>query len=680
MDNDETLQRILELRVNIERHNEIYYGQNSSEISDSQYDLLMRELVELESHNPDLVTLDSPTQRIGSPPLKGFEEVQHDIPMLSLGNAFNETELKSWHTRMGSLLETNRFDMVCELKFDGLAVALTYENGIFTKGATRGNGTVGEDITANLRTIRNIPLTLKTESPARIEVRGEVYCPRSEFQRFNIAREEQGLQSYANPRNTAAGSLRQLDSTITAKRPLDIFIYGLGWSEQDIMMPTTHSETLKFLEQMGFRINPFNSSVSDIAEAMDYYRNWVTKRQKIDYECDGVVVKIDRFDFQEHLGTVGREPRWAVAYKFPAVQAKTRLVDIKINVGRTGTINPYAILEPVQVGGVTVRQATLHNEDYISSRDLRIGDMVIIERAGEVIPQVISTDVTQRTGSEEKFEMPSQCPSCKGPTSRNLGEAALYCTNAACSAQLVRLIEHFVSKNAMDIDGMGAKLGASLVEKELISDVADLYYLGIEHLMSVDRMAEKSSSNLLEAIEASRSRPLHRVLVGLGIPHVGLEVAELLAKRYKTIDEIMAAPTEEIEDIPAIGPTIAHSVSNYFQIKTNRDVIEKLKTAGLNMLNKDSSNDTSVDVQILSGIRFVVTGRLENFSRSEIQNCIKQLGGTVSGNVSNRTNYLIAGDDAGSKLSDAAKLGIVVLSEEDFLAMIEQRPFYDDDA
>ena len=679
MDNDETALRIFELRNSIAHHNDIYYGQNSSEISDSQYDLLMRELVELESHNPALATLDSPTQRIGSAPLNGFTEVQHDVPMLSLGNAFNEAELTSWHTRMASLLETNQFDMVCELKFDGLAVALTYENGVFTKGATRGNGTVGEEITANLRTIRNIPLTLNAESPARFEVRGEVYCPKSEFQKFNIAREEQGLQSYANPRNTAAGSLRQLDSSITAKRPLDIFIYGLGWSEENIMTPNTHFETLKFLEQLGFRINPFNSSVSDLAEAMNYYRNWVNKREVIDYECDGVVVKIDRFDFQEHLGTVGREPRWAVAYKFPAAQAKTRLADIKINVGRTGTINPYAVLKPVQVGGVTVKQATLHNEDYISSRDLRIGDVVVIERAGEVIPQVISADITQRTGSEEKFEMPSECPSCGGITSRSLGEAALYCTNAACPAQLVRLIEHFISKVAMDVDGMGVKLGTALIEKKLISDVADLYRLEIEHLLTIDRMAEKSSSNLLEAIEASRSRPLHRVLVGLGIPHVGLEVAELLSKRYQTIDEIIDAPTEELEDIPAIGPAIAYSVSSYFQIETNRRVIEKLKRAGLSMRSEDSSSEAPAN-QILSGLRFAVTGRLENFSRSDIQDRIKQLGGTVGSSISNRTNYLVAGDDAGSKLSDAAKLGIVVLSEEDFLSMIEQRPFYDDDA
>ena len=680
MSNNYARDRIKELRTEIDHHNHLYFVENSPAISDSEYDLLMRELITLESEYPGLVTPQSPTQRVGGKLLDGFEEVAHELPMLSLGNAFNSTEMRAWHNRISGILESNDFDMSCELKFDGLAVSLLYEKGIFVRGATRGDGTTGENVTLNLKTIRSIPLSLRGDIPARFEVRGEVYFPKSEFERFNISREKIGLQSYANPRNTAAGSLRQLDPSVTSKRPLDIFIYSLGWAEGNFPMPETHLGTLDLLKTLGFKINPHNFLASSLEEAIDFYEQWTRERENLDYECDGVVVKVDRLDYQQHLGSVGREPRWAVAYKFPAAQATTKLLDIRVNIGRTGTINPYAVLEPVEVGGVTVRQATLHNEDYILSKDLRIGDFVVIERAGEVIPQIVRSNELLRDGSESRFVMPSECPSCGGQTSRNINEAALYCTNASCPAQLVRLVEHFVSKSSMDIDGMGGKLGVALINNDLIFDVADIYTLRSEHLLDMDRMAERSTSNLLDAIENSKKRPLSRLLTALGIRHVGTEVADSLADRFGDIDNLIAASEEELLAIPAIGPKIVQSVSEYFSSDSNRKVLDKLKQAGVNTKNEGIEPSSKPIQQILTGLRFVVTGRLENFSRSDIQDLIKQLGGSVSSSVSSRTNYLIAGDDAGSKLSDAARLGIVILTEDDFNAMVDQRPFYDDDA
>ena len=680
MSNNYARDRIKELRTEIDHHNHLYFVENSPAISDSEYDLLMRELITLESEYPGLVTPQSPTQRVGGKLLDGFEEVAHELPMLSLGNAFNSTEMRAWHNRISGILESNDFDMSCELKFDGLAVSLLYEKGIFVRGATRGDGTTGENVTLNLKTIRSIPLSLRGDIPARFEVRGEVYFPKSEFERFNISREKSGLQSYANPRNTAAGSLRQLDPSVTSKRPLDIFIYSLGWAEGNFPMLETHLGTLDLLKTLGFKINPHNFLASSLEEAIGFYEQWTRERENLDYECDGVVVKVDRLDYQQHLGSVGREPRWAVAYKFPAAQATTKLLDIRVNIGRTGTINPYAVLEPVEVGGVTVRQATLHNEDYILSKDLRIGDFVVIERAGEVIPQIVRSNELLRDGSESKFVMPSKCPSCGGQTSRNIDEAALYCTNASCPAQLVRLVEHFVSKSSMDIDGMGGKLGVALINNDLIFDVADIYTLRSEHLLDMDRMAERSTSNLLDAIENSKKRPLSRLLTALGIRHVGTEVADSLADRFGDIDNLIAASEEELLAIPAIGPKIVQSVSEYFSSDSNRKVLDKLKQAGVNTKNRDIKSSSQPIQQILTGLRFVVTGRLENFSRSDIQDLIKQLGGSVSSSVSSRTNYLVAGDDAGSKLSDAARLGIVILTEDDFNAMVDQRPFYDDDA
>ena len=665
--------RVERLRSEIERQDYLYYVLDSPEIEDAEYDALMRRLRDIEEKHPGLVTPDSPTQRVAGEPVEGFEQARHLRPMLSLGNAFDEDELLAWHARVANLLERDDFEMVCELKYDGLAVALTYEEGVLVRGATRGNGTVGENVTTNLRTIRSIRQRLLGASvPRLIEVRGEVYFPKSKFELFNEERAAAGLQTYAHPRNTAAGSLRQLDPRMTAQRPLDIFVYNIGHREGGAE-PESQAEALEYLKKLGFNVNDHNTTVSTPAQVIDFYRAWTENVESLDYGCDGVVVKVNRFDYQEHLGTVGREPRWAVAYKFPATQATTRLLDIKFNVGRTGTINPYAVLEPVNVAGVTVRQATLHNEDYIREKDLRIGDVVIVERAGEVIPQVVRSLPERRTGQEAELRMPESCPSCRHPVVRREGDAMSFCVNGACPAQLVRLCEHFVSKGAMDVDGLGVKLCEALIDQGLIKVVADVYYLRdhAEAIVGMERMAEKSVSNLLAAIERSKEQPFSRVLVALGIDLVGSEVAGLLARHFKSADALKAADPDRLTEIPDIGPKIAQSVADYFANEGNLLVIEKLRAGGVRM--EEDTEDSPVGERPLDGLRFVLTGRLQNFSRAQIEARVKELGGAVSSSVSARTDYLIAGEDAGSKLADAERNGTTVLSEDDFLAMADQR-------
>lgn len=669
MPSDSTIiDHIRKLRSRIDYHDHRYYVLDDPDISDSQYDELMQELRRIEADHPTLVTSDSPTQRVGAEPLDGFERAEHPVPLLSLGNAFDEEEFMAWHTRVADLLEEPGFDMVCELKFDGLAVALTYEDGQLIRGATRGNGAVGEDVTANLRTIRSIPLRVPDGAPRRFEARGEVFFPKSKFESFNEQRIEQGLPSYAHPRNTAAGSIRQLDPRITASRPLDIFIYSIGYA--DPMTLDSHWQTLGALRDLGFKTSPHSRLVHTPDAALDYYREWVEGWEDLDYGCDGVVVKVDRFDYQRHLGVVGREPRWSIAYKFPAVQATTQLLDIAVNVGRTGSINPYAVLEPVNINGVTVKQATLHNADYIEAKDLRIGDWVVVERAGEVIPQVVSTVVSRRTGQEKRFTMPETCPSCGEPVVRSEGEAAHLCVNSSCPAQLVRLLEHFVSRGAMDIEGLGIKQASTLLEHGLIRHIGDLYTLDKDDLVSLERFGETSATNLLSAVEASKNRPFSRVLVSVGIQHVGSEVADILARHFPTIDSLMNATQEDLEAAPSIGPKIAATVVAYFRNESNRAVIQKLREVGVTMESEERRN---AEEQMLDGLRFVVTGRLQRFSRSEITGKIKDLGGSVSGSVSKKTDYLVAGEDAGSKLADAEKHGVEVITEEAFLEMVESR-------
>jgi len=666
VDGKEVRARIKKLREMINHHNYRYYVLDSPEISDDEYDKLMRELRQLEEKHPHLITPESPTQRVGAAPVEAFGVVEHREPMLSLGNVFSSEELLAWHKRISGLLGDEHFDLVAELKMDGLAVALTYEEGRLVTGATRGDGFRGEDITQNLRTIRSIPLAVPKSAPSKFEVRGEVYLSKEGFKRLNEERANAGQPLFANPRNAAAGSVRQLDSRITAMRPLDIYIYGLGWVEGEA--PPTHWETLEYLKSLGFRVSPSNSLFSDLDQVEDYYQRWVEEREHLPFEADGAVVKVNRFDLQERLGVVGREPRWATAYKFPATQATTRLLDVGVSVGRTGTLNPYAILEPVQVGGVTLKRAALHNEDDIRRKDIRIGDMVVVQRAGEVIPEVVSPVVSLRTGKERFFAMPSRCPVCGADVVKTEGEAMARCTSASCPAQVYELVKHFVSRGAMDIEGIGEKQANALLEADLIQDVADLYSLKEkkDKLIGMERMGEKSVSNLLAAIEESKERALSRVIFALGIRHVGAETAEILAERFGGMDKLSRATEEELTSVPTIGPKIAESIVAFFKEESNRKVIDKLRRAGVR-LEAERAEPAELP---LSGEEFVVTGKLEAFPRSEAEARIRELGGSAGSSVTRKTTFLVVGVDPGSKLDRARELGVEVLNEEQFLRLL----------
>jgi DNA ligase (NAD+) len=655
-------QKIRHLREQLNHHNYRYYVLDSPEISDAEYDKLMKELRRLESDYPHLITLDSPTQRVGAAPQEEFGLVEHSVPLLSLGNAFNSNELKAWHNRIYRLLGNANFDFVCELKMDGLAVALTYVDGLLVTGATRGDGYHGENITQNLRTIRSIPLSVPLNAPPRFEVRGEVFLSREAFARVNRERAEAGQALFANPRNAAAGSVRQLDSRITAGRPLDIYIYGLGYAEG--AMPETHWETMEFLKSLGFKINPQNAIFSDLQGVEDYYQRWLRRREELPYETDGVVVKVNSLSLQRQLGFAGREPRWAIAYKFPATQTTTRLLDIGINVGRTGTLNPYAILEPVSVGGVVVKRAALHNEDDIRRKDIRIGDTVVIQRAGEVIPEVVAPVASKRTGSESIFIMPSTCPACGVEVRRPEGEAMVRCPNAACPAQIRELLAHFVSRGAMDIDKVGRKLSTALVDAGLVKDVADLYFLEKEQLIQLERMAEKSASNVLNSIERSKTRPLSRIIFALGIRHVGSETADILAGEFGSIDKLAEATRDELLAIPGIGPKTADSLVTFFAQETNREIIGKLRMAGVRL------EEAARPLLPLAGQEFVITGKLQSFTRAEAEAMIRERGGVVGSSVTTKTTYIVVGADPGSKLRKAEDLGTSILSEEEFSRLL----------
>jgi DNA ligase (NAD+) len=662
--------RIEELRGIINHHNYRYYVLDSPEISDAEYDELMKELRQLETEHPELVTPDSPTQRIGAPPVEAFGVVEHPQPLLSLANAFSYEELAAWHKRVSNLLGGRQFDLVCEPKIDGLAIALTYVDGLLATGATRGDGYRGEDITQNLRTIRSIPLSVPKEAPPRFEVRGEVYLPKAGFKKLNEERAKEELPLFANPRNAAAGSVRQLDSSITARRPLDIFVYGLGWAEGKAV-PDTHWEIMQYLKSLGFKINPNIALRRSLDEAEKYHQSWVESREKFPYEADGIVVKVNSIALQQELGTVAHEPRWAIAYKFPAVQGTTKLIDIGINVGRTGSLNPYAILEPVRVGGVVISSAALHNEEDIHRKDIRIGDWVVVQRAGEVIPEIVEPIVSRRTGKEKIFSMPGRCPVCGSEVIKPEGEAMHRCTNAACPSQALEKIKHFVSRGAMDIDGVGEKLCQALFEAGLIKDSADLYYLTKEQLLSLERMADKSASNVLNSIKASKDRSLVRVIFALGILHVGEQYAELLAEQFHSIDQLAKASEEKLSTISSIGPKIAESIVAFFRQKGNRRIIEKLKKAGVK-LEREKVEEAEPEELPLAGLEFVLTGKLESFSRSEAEAKIKALGGKADSDVTRKTSYIVVGADPGSKLAKAEKLGIKTLSEAEFLGLLNK--------
>ena len=671
-----------ELTREINYHNHRYYVLDDPSIGDGEYDTLMQELRGLEAEHPELVAPQSPTQRVGGAPAAGFTQVQHRQPMLSLANAFNVEDLEAWLRRVKNLLDGADFPMVCELKIDGLAVSLTYENGILIQGATRGDGSAGEDVTQNIRTIRSIPVALMGEPPERLEVRGEVYLPVEDFERLNEERARQGEPLYANPRNTGAGSLRQLDPKITASRNLQIWVYSMGEIGGEVSQaspPDSHWDALEWLQTLGFRTNPHNRLCSTLDDVVAYYHSWLEQRHSLPYQVDGVVIKVSPFNYQESLGVVGREPRWAIAYKFPAEQATTRLLNIGINVGRTGSLNPYAILEPVVVSGATVKQASLHNEEDINRKDIRVGDWVTIERAGDVIPHVVGPVASRRDGSEQVFQMPEACPVCGTTVIKSADEAMHRCPNSSCPVQFFELLKHFVSKGAMDIDGLGEQWCRILIDQGLVADVSGLYYLKKEQLLNLERMGDKLATKIRDNIEASKARPLPRLLFALGILHVGSEIAELLSQRFPNLEALAQASEEDLTEIAGIGPKIAESVVSYFKVAANRDVIAKLAASGVDPTREINVPETLEDLP-WRGLTFVVTGTLSAFSRKEAETRIKALGGGVTSSVSAKTNYLVAGESAGSKLNAAIKLNTPVLDEAAFLALLDDPASARDDS
>ncbi|MCR6097570.1 NAD-dependent DNA ligase LigA [Salipaludibacillus agaradhaerens] len=642
-----------------------YYVLDNPKVPDAEYDRLLRELRTLEEANPELKQADSPTERVGGEPLDSFKKVQHDVPMLSLSNAFNETELRDFARRAQQGLGYEP-SYICELKIDGLAVNLKYENGLFVQGATRGDGTTGEDITSNLKTIPSIPLKLKEN--VTIDVRGEAFMPKKSFNRLNEAKEKNGEALFANPRNAAAGSLRQLDPKIAAKRNLDIFIYSVGKVENNEL--DSHHEALSYVKELGFKTNKETQYCETIEDVIAYCDSWLDKRTELDYDIDGIVIKVDRISDQQKLGFTAKSPRWATAFKFPAEEVVTTLEDIELSVGRTGVITPTAILTPVSVAGTTVKRASLHNEDLIREQDVKIGDRVTIKKAGDIIPKVVNVLTEQRTGKEKEFHMPTQCPECESELVRIEGEVALRCVNPKCPAQIREGLIHFVSRNAMNIDGLGEKVITQLFEHDLIEDVADLYRLKREELLELERMGEKSVDNLLEAIDKTRNNSLEKLLFGLGIRYVGAKAAKTLAITFDTVDNLMSASVEELEAVDEIGEKMADAIKTYFEQKVVIDLINELKELGINMTyNGPKPQAASVTSDtVFSGKTVVLTGTMERMTRNEAKAEVEAQGGKVTGSVTNNTNLLVAGEKAGSKLRKAEDLGIEVWDEERFIA------------
>ncbi len=664
---DDVAGRIEDLRDRIRHHLYLYHVLNAPEISDEAFDALMEELRALEVAHPDLVTPDSPTQRVGAPPAEGFRAVRHPQPMLSLANAFDEDDLRAWHKRVLGGLGTQAVEFVCELKFDGAAISLIYEHGAFTRGATRGDGVQGEDITPNLRTVRSLPLRLRREAepPEFVEVRGEVYLPMQALEAINQERTQAGQAPFANARNAAAGSLRQLDPAVTARRPLDLFVYQLG-VVRGRRFPT-HWESLEWARDAGLPVNPHARRCRALDDVLAYVADWSARRATLPYGTDGVVVKVDSLDQQAELGATSQAPRWAIAYKFPAEQAETRVLDITVNVGRTGALTPVAMLEPVRVSGVIVRRATLHNEDEMRRKDVRIGDHVVVQRAGEVIPEVVRVLPEKRTGAERRFEMPTKCPVCGSPVERRPGEAVSRCTGgAACPAQVLERLIHFGSRDALNIDGVGPKLLQQMLDRDLIRDPADLFTLTKAQVLTLERMADKSADNVIAAIKRSRRPSLARFIYSLGIRHVGLHVAEVLAQHFRNIDRLAGASFEEVRDVPGIGPTIAASVVEFFKQAATQALLRKLRAAGV-----QPEAATAPKRGRLRGKTFVFTGALERFSRRDAAERVAALGGSVSDGLSARTTYLVAGNAPGSKLDRARKLGVTVLDERAFVNLVE---------
>ena len=656
-------EEIEKLREEIRYHNQKYYVENNPVISDEEYDKLFNRLKKLEEKFPQFITPDSPTQRVGGEPLKEFTTVTHRVPMLSLDNTYSEEEVREFDERVKRWLGEEKIEFVVDLKIDGVAISLTYENGIFTLGATRGNGVQGDDITQNLKTIRSIPLRISESLPI-LEVRGEVYMEKEDFEKINKERKEKGEPLFANPRNATAGSLKLLDPREVAKRPLKVFIHSLGFVE-GIELETLW-EALNFLKKMGFRINEHRKLCNSLDEVLTFWNEWHEKRDNLPYEIDGVVVKVNRIEQQRRLGSTTKSPRWAIAFKFPARQATTILREIKVQVGRTGILTPVALFDPVPLAGSVISRATLHNLDEIRRKDIRIGDRVIIEKGGDVIPQVVKSIPEVRTGDEIIFEMPKKCPVCGGEVIKLEGEVAYRCENPACPSQVKRRIQHFASKNAMNIEHLGPALIEQLVDKNLVRDYGDLYFLRYDEIMALERMAEKSATNLLNSIENSKLRPFSAVLFALGIRHVGIHAAEILARHYSSIEELSNVSQQELESIQEIGPIMAESIVKFFHHPETWKVLEKLKKAGVRL-----KRETEEKPRPFEGLVFVFTGALTNFTRSQAENLVKELGGETSSSVSRRTSYVVVGENPGSKYEKAKALGIPLLSEKEFIELVE---------
>ena len=665
---DDAKKRIDELIEIINHHNYLYYVLDSPEISDYEYDMLMKELIDLEKAYPEYLRSDSPSQKVGGEVLKGFNEVIHTTQKLSLGNVFDEGDIRDFDNRVKRSLDLDEVEYVVELKIDGLTVVLKYEKGVFVQGATRGDGIRGEDVTANLKTIKSLPLRLK--EPVDLEVRGEVFISKKDFEKLNAQREEMDEPLFANPRNAAAGSLRQLDTSITAKRPLDIFIFNV----ESISGKTfqTHVESLEYLKMIGFKISPYLVVCRNWQEIYEQCIRWADERGKLSYEIDGLVIKVNDLRYRDMLGNTTKAPRWAVAYKFPPEKKKTRLKDIILQVGRTGVITPTAILEPVRIAGSVVGRATLHNEDFIKEKDIMIGDMVILQKAGDIIPEIVEVVKSERDGTQKPFEMPKHCPACGSEVMRIDGEVAVRCTNASCPAQLRRSIIHFVSRDAMNIEGLGPQNITVLLDKGFIKDAADLYLLKDrrEELIKVERMGEKSVDNLLNAIEKSKLNGLDRLLFGLGIRMIGQRASRVLAETFGSMDRLMKATYEELISVEDIGDKMAESILAFFRVKENLALIDKLKKLGVNM---EAEKKTIIENKHFKGKTFVLTGALTDFTRDRAKEIIEGFGGKVSSSVSKKTDYVLAGEDAGSKLQKANELGITIIDEDTFKKWIEGR-------
>ncbi|WP_044747710.1 NAD-dependent DNA ligase LigA [Bacillus alveayuensis] len=659
MDKQTAESRVKELHNLLNQYNYEYHVLDNPSVPDSEYDRLMQELINLEEQFPELKTPDSPSQRVGGAVLESFQKVEHRIPMLSLANAFNEQDLRDFDRRVRQAVG-NDVKYTVELKIDGLAVSLRYENGVFVQGATRGDGTVGEDITENLKTIRSIPLRLKKD--LSIEVRGEAFMPKKSFEKLNEERQKQNEEPFANPRNAAAGSLRQLDPKIAAKRNLDIFVYSIAdLGETGV---TSHSEALNLLDELGFKTNRDRRTCQSIEEVIQMLDEFLAKRPELPYDIDGLVIKVDSLEQQRQLGFTAKSPRWAIAYKFPAEEVVTKLIDIDLTVGRTGVITPTAILKPVRIAGTTVKRASLHNEDLIREKDIKIGDYVVVKKAGDIIPEVVNVLVDKRTGEEKDFHMPTKCPECHSELVRIEGEVALRCINPKCPAQIREGLIHFVSRNAMNIDGLGERVITQLFNEKLIHDVADLYQLKRDQLLQLERMGEKSTDNLLKAIEESKNNSLERLLFGLGIRYVGEKAAKTLAEHFETMDQLMQATKEELLAIHEIGEKMADAIVTYFAKKEVKELIEELKSFGVNMIYKGPKrSETEGSDSYFTGKTIVLTGKLESMSRNEAKAEIEKRGGKVTGSVSNKTDLVIAGEAAGSKLKKAQELNIEIWDE-----------------